>query len=185
MKLNVNELQEGETKFVFKAKKDELGFNKNGKEEIKMTGVVSIFLKVHKIQDRIVSFGSISSEVELICGRCLEPYMYHLSTDFEVEYRKRISTVQSTKARLTLPAFAQETEEVETGVVEYTGDFIDITDDIRQNIVLVLPLKPLCKAECKGLCSICGANLNLKECDDKHETGNLSALNTGGINAKS
>ena len=51
--------------------------------------------------------------------------------------------------------------DVETPVTE---EFLDVDDDIRQNLLLALPAKPLCKPGCKGLCSLCGKNLNKGAC---------------------
>ena len=49
-------------------------------------------------------------------------------------------------------------------------DTADLSDDIRQNIMLNLPMKLLCDKSCKGLCSNCGSNLNEKQCDCKNST---------------
>jgi uncharacterized protein len=49
-------------------------------------------------------------------------------------------------------------------VMEYHGETIDLRDEIAQQIVMTLPVKPLCDSACKGLCSRCGANLNRRPC---------------------
>jgi uncharacterized protein len=46
----------------------------------------------------------------------------------------------------------------------FEGDSIDLTEILREQIVLALPMYPRCKEDCRGLCSVCGANLNLGEC---------------------
>lgn len=51
--------------------------------------------------------------------------------------------------------------DVETPITE---EYLDVDDDIRQNLLLALPSKPLCKADCKGLCVSCGKNLNKGAC---------------------
>jgi uncharacterized protein len=45
-----------------------------------------------------------------------------------------------------------------------TEEYLDVDDDIRQNLLLALPAKPLCSVDCKGLCSVCGKNLNKGSC---------------------
>lgn len=45
-----------------------------------------------------------------------------------------------------------------------TEEYLDVDDDIRQNLLLALPAKPLCSVDCKGLCSVCGKNLNKGAC---------------------
>lgn len=160
MRFNISDLNEGETDFSFEGSGDELGFNKKEQNDIKIISVISISLKVYKIEEKIVSFFSLSGKVELICVRCLEYYIYPFDTDFEVEYRRRASM-----AGVSL--LKSQSEKINKDVVEYSGDIIDIRDDVKQNIILALPMKPVCSSDCKGLCSICGNNLNLKECDCK------------------
>ncbi len=48
--------------------------------------------------------------------------------------------------------------------IKYPGEIIDLTDSIREDIILSLPLKTLCRQACQGLCPRCGQNLNQKEC---------------------
>ena len=53
------------------------------------------------------------------------------------------------------------------GILSYTvspTDVVDITEDVRQEIMLAYPMVPACKADCKGLCSSCGQNLNTATC---------------------
>jgi len=47
-------------------------------------------------------------------------------------------------------------------------EFIDISEDVRQEMILNLPTRVLCRDDCKGLCIECGADLNIKECQHKH-----------------
>lgn len=166
MKFNISDLNEGETDFSFEGSGDELGFNKKEQNDIKIISVISISLKVYKIEEKIVSFFSLSGKAELICVRCLECYVYPFDTDFEVEYRRRASTSTRLSA-VGGSLLKSQSEKINKDVVEYSGDIIDIRDDVKQNIILALPMKPVCSFDCKGLCSICGNNLNLKECGCK------------------
>ena len=60
------------------------------------------------------------------------------------------------------------TDRVETGAVftyrVQPTDVVDITDDVRQEVILAYPMVPVCKPDCKGLCAACGQNLNLAAC---------------------
>ncbi len=95
-----------------------------------------------RIQARLVSGfllvkGEISFEVRFTCSRCLARFTRTISvTDFQ--YRLRI---------------------------EDPDRLIDLTDKIREDIILALPYKPLCSEECRGLCPTCGVNLNSGSCD--------------------
>ncbi len=53
-------------------------------------------------------------------------------------------------------------------------DMLDVTDDIREDIVLAIPYNPLCDDECKGLCPDCGVNLNEKDCGCQEKRRNDS-----------
>ena len=81
--------------------------------------------------------GRLETRVLLKCSRCLEEF-------------ERDLTVESFFSR----------KEVEAGEGK-----IDLTEDLREDIILTLPLKPLCTSECRGLCPICGRNLNRDKCD--------------------
>ena len=51
----------------------------------------------------------------------------------------------------------------------YSEDQIDLNELMREQFYLALPMKPLCRDECKGLCAVCGKNLNRETCDCKRE----------------
>ncbi len=80
------------------------------------------------------------------CSRCGSELTKSLSFDFKQTYVK------------------QETAEAEDALT-LEGKTIDLKDIVCKNIVLHLPLKQLCKEDCKGICQQCGTNLNEKECD--------------------
>jgi uncharacterized protein len=104
--------------------------------------------------------GHLEGELSLACGRCLEPFTAPVETYFDL---------------LLVPAptgAGPEEEELsaqELDVDFYTGETVDLEAIIREQIILMLPLKPLCTAICKGLCSHCGANLNRETCSCKTE----------------
>ncbi|MFH0772581.1 MAG: DUF177 domain-containing protein [Candidatus Omnitrophota bacterium] len=81
-----------------------------------------------------------SGRLEIICGRCLSAY--------ELDFKKEFDFSYDVKGKKSL----------------------DITDDIRQEIILEYPLKSLCKTDCKGLCSVCGKNLNEGDCGHKPDS---------------
>ncbi|OGX46600.1 MAG: hypothetical protein A3G38_00585 [Omnitrophica WOR_2 bacterium RIFCSPLOWO2_12_FULL_51_8] len=105
-------------------------------EEVKFRGPVKIRADVSKITNAL----SVNLDVEALmhtrCGRCLE--------EFDTPLRKRLS--------LNYSVGRQERE-------------IDLGPDIREEIILGYPIKPLCRADCRGLCPECGKNLNEGECD--------------------
>ncbi|MGE5484681.1 MAG: YceD family protein [Ignavibacteriales bacterium] len=116
-------------------------------------GVV-VFTRPASVEAVLTNTGdSILAEVKaeavanLRCGRCLESFELPVSTRFRVEFREG-----------TGPAPEDE------DVALYSGDYIDLSDEVRQNIIVSLPMKPLCDEACKGLCPWCGVNLNVRQC---------------------
>lgn len=100
--------------------------------------------------------GSIKTEVELLCDRCAAPVRTPLEVEFDARFIPRA-------------AAADETENVELladdlGLATYEGDAVDVDELVREQIVLALPLRNLCREDCKGLCAKCGADLNAGQC---------------------
>lgn len=64
----------------------------------------------------------------------------------------------------------QRLEEEDFSTIHFSGEEIDIAPMIREMIILALPMKPLCKPDCKGLCPLCGADRNRESCEHGEET---------------
>lgn len=92
----------------------------------------------------VVVQGTIRTHGTYTCSRCLTPV--------PVDRNATLSEVYGTEAEL--PA----------DVLPYNGEYIDLTETIRENLILSEPMKVLCRADCKGLCPQCGANLNAGPC---------------------
>ncbi|MGA7578055.1 MAG: YceD family protein [Desulfobaccales bacterium] len=111
--------------------------------------------------------GSLEGSLGLSCGRCLEPFAAPVATEFEL---------------LLLPAPASESpDEEELSAREldldvYTGETVDLEALVREQIILLVPLKPLCQEDCRGLCPSCGANLNRETCPCREGSLQQSAI---------
>jgi uncharacterized protein len=106
------------------------------------------------IQDIRVS-GKLRTRLELPCARCLEPVNYDVNREFDLLYRPQGSDV----GREELSVTAAEAE-----VSYYQGDGLLLDDVIREQVLLAVPLKVVCREDCKGLCPHCGKNLNAEQC---------------------
>ncbi|MDO8588544.1 MAG: DUF177 domain-containing protein [Armatimonadota bacterium] len=106
----------------------------------------------------IVARGQFSTTVQLECGRCLEtftlPVLSHIDEQFDIH----------APAGLAEPEPAAETEEEEEPESLFVENMLDLTELIRQNIILATPIRPLCDEACKGICPSCGQNLNEAQC---------------------
>lgn len=99
--------------------------------------------------------GTLHTEIELICSRCLNLFYCSLTLDIEEEYFPTINTV--TGAPLPLP------DEPESFTID-KHNILDLTEAIRQYALLAIPMKPLCAKDCAGLCPTCSSNLNQAPC---------------------
>jgi len=104
--------------------------------------------------DRILVRAELAGEATLVCSRCLTSFTEPLSVSFEEEFVPEGAEVED----------SEEDEESDRTVSQYTGDEIDLSDPVRDNILLELPMKPLCDEACRGICPKCGTNLNQAEC---------------------
>jgi uncharacterized protein len=110
-------------------------------------------LRVSPVGEGILVMGSVRTELLMNCDRCL--------------------------AEVTVPV---EDSDVCHHIEDVEGLVVDLTDDIREDILLVFPLSCLCQDECLGLCPTCGANLNEGPCscesvsDDESPWGALDGL---------
>jgi uncharacterized protein len=97
--------------------------------------------------------GRLTASVPLACGRCLEA----LPTTVDVDVAVRV---------VPRPADgdARELGADDLDVDFYVGDLLDLAKLIETETTLALPMKPLCREDCRGLCPRCGANRNAVAC---------------------
>jgi uncharacterized protein len=111
-----------------------------------------IFFK--RQNQRIQAQGKIKTAISLVCVRCLE--------QFDLKINSRFDIVLFPKEMIDQRSSALETEELE--YIFYENDQIDLEKILIEQVNLFIPFKPVCKTECKGICSSCGANLNHGAC---------------------
>jgi len=100
--------------------------------------------------------GHLTGEIELACSRCLEPFTLPVASDFDLRYVPRTENIGEGE---------REVEEDDLATAFYDDEQIDLTHLVMEQFQLVLPMKALCRADCKGLCPNCGTNLNTGSCD--------------------
>ena len=102
--------------------------------------------------------GQLDIDLELSCSRCLEPARIHVAKPFDLYFRERDEEMFDEDADVEL-------EEEDTRTAFFTGTKLAIGDILREQVLLALPMKALCTADCKGLCPTCGTNLNSGSCN--------------------
>jgi len=98
--------------------------------------------------------------VRLTCARCLEPFSYVLHIDLEEEFRPSVD--------INSGAAITDTGD-DLALVINKHHVLDMTEILRQAMLLSLPLPPLCREDCQGLCPDCGANLNEESCNCQND----------------
>ena len=103
---------------------------------------------VSKVQQGIMAEVSCSAKTALECTHCLEPFEAVLDSHFEELFAFR---------------FLRENEEAEN-ILPDSG-YMDLGELVREYLVMEIPYAPVCKEDCKGLCPVCGKNLNDGPCE--------------------
>ena len=99
--------------------------------------------------------GSFSGRFQVPCARCVEPVEIPLAADFDLIFRPAAADSEATERSITAP---------ETEIGYYQKDSLLLEDVLREQVLLSLPVRTLCKPDCKGLCPRCGENRNIQPC---------------------
>lgn len=122
--------------------------------------VAYVFIKISRFAKRVFIEGSVNISVSLKCSRCLNEFYYPLKVVFREEYNPVEDIGKEDERELT-------GEELDLGF--FKNDEIDIVEVVKEQVLLSVPMKPLCRAECRGICSKCGKDLNRGQCTCKAE----------------
>jgi uncharacterized protein len=99
--------------------------------------------------------GQLHTRLEMVCARCLEPVIEEVSRDFDLFYRPLQSVQREEEAQLRLD---------DTEMAFFQGEGLFLTDVLAEQVLLAMPMKVICRSDCRGLCPHCGTNLNEDEC---------------------
>jgi uncharacterized protein len=132
-------------------------------------GPAHVDAKLDKIERRVRLEAHARAQLDVPCGRCLVPVTVELPVDFELtlvpsdEYEDEGEEGDPRRERGSAPRGGSfDPQEAEEEV--YAGKVIDLDPLLREQLLLALPGYPVCREACKGLCPVCGANLNEREC---------------------
>ena len=120
--------------------------------DARITGSVNLSKHGHDILVR----GSIEGRMELTCSRCLDSFTAPVAIEFDLLL---------VPGPVGAAAVKEELSPDDLDLDYYTGEIIDLESILKEQIILMLPLKPLCEETCKGLCPFCGANLKRETCN--------------------
>ena len=129
-------------------------------EDIKLVGPLKGHVRLRRTNQGLLVDGWVDFTLELSCTRCLKEFEQPMHVNFAEQFYPTVDVVSG----LPLPPFDQE----EIFPIDAHHQ-IDLTEAIRQNVLVALPMVTLCQEDCLGLCPQCGHDLNLGPCDCKPE----------------
>jgi uncharacterized protein len=105
-----------------------------------------------RTQEGLLAQAIFNARTEVECGRCLSPAVISLTTHFSELFVFPSHVREETD--LTLP---------DTGI-------IDLSPMLREYLLLEIPINPVCRPDCRGLCPVCGENLNIVQCNHTQQS---------------
>jgi uncharacterized protein len=122
----------------------------------RVTAPVALSVVVRKDRMQFRLAGRLKTSIELTCSRCLDNYELAVDEPFDVLY------LPHTPAG---PGEERVVEDDDLSTAFYEDNVIDLGQLMQEQCYLAVPMKPLCKEECLGLCPECGTNFNIASCE--------------------
>lgn len=140
------------------------------KEEFSVTGETHLVGEVRReAPTTVLLTARVTSTLEAPCSRCLEPYTIPVDAHVETRFVPPGEFARVTADSVDSGEIEHGADGPEVGLAEYRDDAIDLGEVMREQFFLALPMKPLCREECLGLCPVCGGNRNRVQCGCKQE----------------
>lgn len=146
IRINVAEIKKrlvGSKTFAYELTPDDLDITDT---DLKVTAPIQLEGVVENAGDVILLKADVKTEIERTCGRCLKVFTEPLAAQVVEKF---------------YPAGA---ENIENDAFIYESDLLDITEPVRESLLLAVPLQSLCREDCRGLCPVCGADRNEGDC---------------------
>jgi len=116
---------------------------------------VRLDFEIQKDKEKFRLVGEAQTELELPCSRCLEPFRLPVEGSFDLRFLPASELAEGEEREV-------QDEDLDTSY--YRDDSIDLNELLREQFYLALPMKPLCRDDCRGLCPQCGTNWNTGTC---------------------
>jgi uncharacterized protein len=160
MKIHIQDLELRKLEFELAFQPGEIDFGEEVRQvgALRTEGHAELIREHHGGQnsvDDIRLVGKLEGRISLCCARCLETVEMPLSRSFDLLYRPLESERGADEVAI---------HEADTEIGFYSGDGMELEDSLREQVLLTVPIKPLCRPDCKGLCPVCGVNRNLQAC---------------------
>lgn len=146
IKINVAEIKKrlvGKKDFSYELEPAELNITE---EDLPITGTVTVQGTISNAGDVLLLRATVQAKVHRVCGRCLKAF------------------TGTNTAEVLEKFYPASAENIENDAFIYEFDVVDMTEPIRESLLLAEPLQALCRIDCQGLCPVCGADRNEGSC---------------------
>jgi uncharacterized protein len=150
--LDINGLPQGRIEAELRCNPEDLGLEE---ETLAISGKIPVKLSIYRAGHDVDVTASVSFVCVLVCSRCLKEYEASFAEHFTSFYRRPLEGA--------LPGEVEISDE-DAMTYFYEDEMIDLTPAVRDAMLLAVPMRPLCADDCKGLCSVCGEDLNVGKC---------------------
>jgi uncharacterized protein len=160
MKIRVQDLEVRKLEFELQFQPGEIDFGSEVRQvgPLLTDGRAELIREHHggrQTVDDIRIVGKLDGRVEVSCARCLEPVEIPVSRSFDLLYRPLDSERGPDEVSI---------HEADTEISFYSGGGMELEEALCEQVLLAVPIKALCRYDCKGLCSVCGVNRNQQPC---------------------
>ena len=151
MRIDLEKLDENGGRFAEVYQPTQLQFD----DEVQLVAPVSVEGRARREKQAAELRGRLRTRVSVACGRCLKRVELPIDVEFDERFVTAIGWRDETQHELA---------EEELNLSVFDGEGIELDDLVKEEILLALPAQPLCVAECRGLCPVCGADRNGEDC---------------------
>jgi DUF177 domain-containing protein len=124
-------------------------------ERLRLAVPLKVSGKITRNERKVVVEGHLSAVTGVECDRCLKPMELPIDTEFKVEYVTPATYNASDVAELG---------EDDLALSVFDGELINIDEIVGEQVLLAVPSQAVCNENCRGLCPICGTDLNVESC---------------------
>ena len=154
MEIDLRDLQEGANEYTWEETPGDLHIED---PNLRFSGPIRTRSTLFKMGDSLSASGDMDFHLQMECARCLEPFNLGLSAHFNFILQKG------------RPDSMEGDEDEAIIWLDDKSGTIDLGEEVKDYILLEIPISPVCSESCAGLCPICGENLNTGRCACKTE----------------
>jgi len=152
MRIELENLEGGKGDFAHVYQPDDLN---PVDERVSLTQPATVSGKVRLAGNEVFVNGHVETRAKIECDRCLRPVETPVNADFSLEYISGSEYESSEVAELT---------EAEMSVSVFDGEALDVDEIVKEQVLLAVPTRMLCREDCKGICPECGTDRNTGDC---------------------